>query len=313
MVKKLKAMADKKAANPAGLLDSALAQTVKDSAQQIWLAGMGAFSKAQAEGTTAFEKLIKEGTSLQRKTQSAAEETIGAATAKMTAMAGEVGAKANAHWDKLEAIFDKFTQADSSTTRKYGGTGLGLSICRQLVELMSGRIGVLSKEGEGSTFWFELPLVEAVRSKPTASADGQYAAGTKRDFTVLVAEDNTINQKVARRFLEKLGCTVEIVENGEDAVARVRERVYDVVFMDCQMPKMDGYEATRAIRRLAEHANLPIIAMTAHAGQEVRERCALAGMDGYVTKPIQPTELFRALRDISQSQAAVTEVLSGGT
>ncbi len=109
MVKKLKAMADKKAANPAGLLDSALAQTVKDSAQQIWLAGMGAFSKAQAEGTTAFEKLIKEGTSLQRKTQSAAEETIGAATAKMTAMAGEVGAKANAHWDKLEAIFEQRT------------------------------------------------------------------------------------------------------------------------------------------------------------------------------------------------------------
>jgi poly(hydroxyalkanoate) granule-associated protein len=109
MVKKLKAMAEKKAANPAGLLDSALAQTVKDSAQQIWLAGMGAFSKAQAEGTTAFEKLIKEGTSLQRKTQSAAEETIGAATAKMTAMAGEVGAKANAHWDKLEAIFEQRT------------------------------------------------------------------------------------------------------------------------------------------------------------------------------------------------------------
>jgi poly(hydroxyalkanoate) granule-associated protein len=109
MVKKLKAMAQKKAGNPAGLLDSALAQTVKDSAQQIWLAGMGAFSKAQAEGTTAFEKLIKEGTSLQRKTQSVAEERIGAATAKMTAMAGEVGAKANAQWDKLEAIFEQRT------------------------------------------------------------------------------------------------------------------------------------------------------------------------------------------------------------
>lgn len=109
MVKKLKAMAEKKAASPAGLLDSALAQTVKDSAQQIWLAGMGAFSKAQAEGTTAFEKLIKEGMSLQKKTQSAAEERIGAATAKMTAMAGEVGAKANAQWDKLESIFEQRT------------------------------------------------------------------------------------------------------------------------------------------------------------------------------------------------------------
>jgi poly(hydroxyalkanoate) granule-associated protein len=109
MVKKLKAMAEKKAANPAGLLDSQLAQTIRDSAQQIWLAGMGAFSKAQAEGTQAFEKLIKEGMSLQKKTQSAAEERIGAATAKMTAMAGEVGAKANAQWDKLESIFEQRT------------------------------------------------------------------------------------------------------------------------------------------------------------------------------------------------------------
>ncbi|MFO1217572.1 MAG: phasin family protein [Burkholderiaceae bacterium] len=109
MVKKLKAMAQKKASNPAGLLDSQLAQTIRDSAQQIWLAGMGAFSKAQAEGTQAFDKLIKEGVSLQKKTQSAAEERIGAATAKMTAMAGEVGAKANAQWDKLEAIFEQRT------------------------------------------------------------------------------------------------------------------------------------------------------------------------------------------------------------
>ncbi len=109
MVKKLKQMAQKKAASPAGLLDSALAQTVKDSAQQIWLAGMGAFSKAQAEGTNAFEKLIQEGMSLQKKTQSAAEERIGAVTGKMTAMAGEVGAKANAQWDKLESIFEQRT------------------------------------------------------------------------------------------------------------------------------------------------------------------------------------------------------------
>lgn len=109
MVKKLKQMAQKKAAGPAGLLDSGLAQTVKDSAQQIWLAGMGAFSKAQAEGTNAFDKLIKEGISLQRKTQSAAEERIGAVTEKMTSMAGEVGARANAHWDKLESIFEQRT------------------------------------------------------------------------------------------------------------------------------------------------------------------------------------------------------------
>jgi poly(hydroxyalkanoate) granule-associated protein len=109
MVKKLKAMADKKAANPAGLLDNALAQTIKDSAQQIWLAGMGAFAKAQAEGTQTFEKLIKDGLSLQKKTQGLAEDKINDVTGKMTAMAGEVTAKAGQHWDKLESIFEQRT------------------------------------------------------------------------------------------------------------------------------------------------------------------------------------------------------------
>jgi poly(hydroxyalkanoate) granule-associated protein len=109
MVKKLKAMADKKAANPAGLLDNALAQTIKESAQQIWLAGMGAFAKAQAEGSQAFEKLIKDGINLQKKTQGMAEEKLGEVTGKMTAMAGEVTAKAGQHWDKLEAIFEQRT------------------------------------------------------------------------------------------------------------------------------------------------------------------------------------------------------------
>jgi len=109
MVKKLKAMADKKAASPAGLLDNALAQSIKDSAQQIWLAGMGAFAKAQAEGTQAFDKLIKDGVSLQKKTQGLAEEKIGEVTGKMTAMAGEVTAKAGQHWDKLESIFEQRT------------------------------------------------------------------------------------------------------------------------------------------------------------------------------------------------------------
>ena len=109
MVKKLKAMADKKAASPAGLLDNALAQTIKESAQQIWLAGMGAFAKAQADGSQAFEKLIKDGVTLQKKTQGMAEEKLGEVTGKMTAMAGEVTAKAGQHWDKLESIFEQRT------------------------------------------------------------------------------------------------------------------------------------------------------------------------------------------------------------
>ncbi|MGE3507991.1 MAG: PAS domain S-box protein, partial [Vicinamibacterales bacterium] len=192
--------------------------------------------------------------------------------------------------DKLDAIFEKFTQADSSTTRKYGGSGLGLTICRQLVELMGGQIGVSSRVGDGSTFWFELPLVADVRSSSATSVAGA-AAPMAAGVHVLVAEDNTINQKVARRFLEKLGCIVEIVENGEEALRRVESGAYDAVFMDCQMPRMDGYEATRRIRALPDRATLPIIAMTAHAMRGDREKCLEAGMSDYLSKPLQPEAL----------------------
>lgn len=208
--------------------------------------------------------------------------------------------------DKLDAVFEKFTQADSSTTRKYGGSGLGLTICRQLVELMGGRIGVQSTLGEGSTFWFELPLVEAARTKTAAEAPlAGVSAGA--GVRVLIAEDNTINQKVARRFLEKLGCTVEIVENGEEALARVQACAYDAVFMDCQMPKMDGYEATRRIRELPEFVRLPIIAMTAHAMRGDREKCLEAGMSDYVSKPLQPEALAAALARVRAPQSDTKE------
>jgi poly(hydroxyalkanoate) granule-associated protein len=143
MVKKLKQMAQKQAAGPAGLLDSGLAQTVKDSAQQIWLAGMGAFSKAQAEGTNAFDKLIKEGISLQRKTQSAAEERIGAVTEKMTSMAGEVGARANAHWDKLESIFEQRTA--TALSRLGVPTAKDVAALTKRVDQLAAAVAKLSK------------------------------------------------------------------------------------------------------------------------------------------------------------------------
>jgi poly(hydroxyalkanoate) granule-associated protein len=142
MVKKLKAMADKKASNPAGLLDSALAQTIKDSAQQIWLAGMGAFAKAQAEGTQAFDKLIKDGVTLQRKTQGAAEEKISEVTGKMTAMAGEVTAKAGQHWDKLESIFEARTA--KAMGRLGVPSGKDLAALRARVEQLAAEVAKFS-------------------------------------------------------------------------------------------------------------------------------------------------------------------------
>jgi CheY-like chemotaxis protein len=171
---------------------------------------------------------------------------------------------------------------------------------------MGGRIGIVSDVGRGSTFWFELPFAEAPQESRSAAKQGPHAA-VRPGLTVLVAEDNAINQKVARRFLEKLGCVVDIVENGEDAVAKVQERTYDAVFMDCQMPTLDGYEATRAIRQLPEHAGLPIIAMTAHAMRGDREKCLEAGMSDYLAKPLQPEALAAALARLEAPRTRTAE------
>jgi PAS domain S-box-containing protein len=201
----------------------------------------------------------------------------------------------------LERMFEPFTQADVSTTRQYGGTGLGLAIARELVELMSGTIGAESEPGRGSTFWFEVVLAaaEASAQVPAASPEanpGGAAPSWLNPPLVLVAEDSQINQIVAARSLERCGCRVEVVGDGREALKALEARRYDAVLMDCQMPDMDGYQATAELRRSEAGARrTPVIAMTAHAMDGDRKRCLDAGMDDYISKPMRHTALVAAL------------------
>jgi signal transduction histidine kinase/ActR/RegA family two-component response regulator len=191
--------------------------------------------------------------------------------------------------DQLEHIFESFTQVDDSSTRRHGGTGLGLAISKQLVEGMRGQIGVDSHVGVGTRFWFEIPFAqpseppEAVPLPPGREVALPPAARPR----VLLVEDNQVNRHVALRMLEREGCLVDAVDNGELAVRAVAARRYDAVFMDVQMPVMDGLQATRMIRAAEGNGRrTPIVAMTAGAMQGDRERCLEAGMDDYLAKPI---------------------------
>jgi signal transduction histidine kinase/ligand-binding sensor domain-containing protein/CheY-like chemotaxis protein len=200
--------------------------------------------------------------------------------------------------DKQQVIFEAFRQADGSTTRQYGGTGLGLTISASLVRLMGGVLQVDSREGHGSTFHFEAEFPLAAVETVPAAAPAAAAAPERSSLTVLVAEDNVVNQKVIRLLLERLGHRVVVVGNGRDALARSESAEIDLVLMDVQMPVMDGLAAARAIRAreaATGAARLPIVALTARAMREDAVACDEAGMDGFVSKPVQRDRLVAAI------------------
>jgi signal transduction histidine kinase/ActR/RegA family two-component response regulator len=197
----------------------------------------------------------------------------------------------------MPTLFDRFTQADSTTMRRYGGSGLGLAITREIVQMMDGTITTTSTPGLGSRFTIAIPsrFVERAELAP-ASAEAALAAPTRPPLRILVAEDNDVNQILINAVLARMGHRVHLVANGQLAVEAVRRGDYDLVLMDLQMPGMDGMEATQAIRALGgAFASLPIVAMTANAFEEDRQACLAAGMDDYVAKPIDVERLAQAI------------------
>jgi len=202
--------------------------------------------------------------------------------------------------DQVSALFSPFVQADASTTRKYGGTGLGLAISKQLAEMMGGSIGVDSREGQGSSFWFTsvFELAAANQQQPARERLLEPPAGrVNRGVSkarILLAEDNSTNRDVGLAQLRKLGYQATVVKNGAEAVRALEQGSYDLVLMDCEMPVMDGFEATHRIRA-SQHPDIPIIAVTADAMPADRDRCLSEGMNDYISKPVELEHLEQVL------------------
>jgi len=208
--------------------------------------------------------------------------------------------------ERLEMMFVAFQQADSSISRRYGGTGLGLSIARTLAERMGGKLRGESREGLGSTFTLEMPLPLAIDTPATRPGASGGIAPLEVGKRILLVEDNPVNQSVIEAMLRSLGMDVSVAHDGLQAVEQVRQQPFAAVLMDCRLPHVDGYEATRRIRLLPACGQLPIIALTANALQGDRERCMAAGMNDYLSKPFRRTELQRVLQRWLPGRTAAT-------
>ena len=218
----------------------------------------------------------------------------GADTVRFTCTVRDTGI--GIHADRLESMFDAFRQADSSISRRYGGTGLGLPIARTLAERMGGSLQAQSDEGAGSVFTLRIPLLLAA----PANAEMRHASADllnrDRPFKVLLVEDNAVNRTVVQAMLHSLGCEVDVAVNGEQAVSMAQLGTHSLILMDCRLPVMDGYQATRQIRQLPGLQEVPIVALTANALQGDRDACLQAGMDDYLAKPFKHADLQQVLQ-----------------